>query len=52
MGEELDVPIKAFSPKDTANQYLKYGLNQVQGWKKSMEDFIIDYNDPDKENFI
>ena len=52
MGEELDVPIKAFSPKDTSNQYLKYGLNQVQGWKKSMEDYVIDFNDPDKEKFL
>ena len=34
MGEELDVPIKTYSPKDNENNYLKYGLNQVQGWKK------------------
>ena len=52
MGEELDVPIKTYSPKDNENNYLKYGLNQVQGWKKSMEDYAIDFTDPDKENFL
>ena len=52
MGEELDAPIKTYSPKDNENNYLKYGLNQVQGWKKSMEDYAIDFTDPDKENFL
>ena len=31
MGEELDVPIKNYEPKDNENTYLKYGLNKVQG---------------------
>ena len=52
MGEELDVPIKNYSPKNAENTYLKYGLNTVQGWKKSMEDYVIDFTDPDKENFL
>ena len=51
MGEELDVPIKEFSPKNSENTYIKYGSNQVQGWKKSMEDYIFDFTEPDKENF-
>ena len=52
MGEELDKPIKTYAPKDDHNNYLKYGLNQVQGWKKSMEDYAIDYTDSNKENFL
>ena len=52
MGEELDVPIKNYNPKDDQNNYLKYGLNQVQGWKKSMEDYAIDYTDSNKENYL
>ena len=52
MGEELDVPIKKYNPKDDKTSYLKYGLNSVQGWKKSMEDFIIDFTDEDKEKFL
>ncbi len=52
MGEELDVPIKNYSPKNAENTYLKYGINTVQGWKKSMEDYVIDYTDPNKENFL
>ena len=51
MGEELDTPIKQYSPKDDKNTYLRYGLNQVQGWKKSMEDFTVDFMEPDQENF-
>ena len=51
MGEELDTPIKQYSPKDDKNIYLRYGLNQVQGWKKSMEDFTVDFMEPDQENF-
>ena len=52
MGEELDVPIKEFSPKNSENTYIKYGSNQVQGWKKSMEDYIFDFTEPDKEKFL
>ena len=52
MGEELDVPIKTYTPKDDQNTYIKYGLNQVQGWKKSMEDYIIDFTEKEKEKFL
>ena len=52
MGEELDVPIKTYSPKDDQNTYIKYGLNQVQGWKKSMEDYVIDFTEKEKEKFL
>ena len=52
MGEELDVPNKTYSPKDNENNYLKYGLNQVQGWKKSMEDYVIDFTEKEKEKFL
>ena len=36
MGEELDTPKKEYSGKDNSNNYVKFGFNQVQGWKKSM----------------
>ena len=52
MGEELDVPIKSYTPKDDQNTYIKYGLNQVQGWKKSMEDYVIDYSEKEQEKFL
>ena len=52
MGEELDIPKKEYNPKDDENLYIKYGLNQVQGWKKTMEDFTLDFTDPNKENFL
>ena len=52
MGEELDVPIKKYNPKDEKTSFLKYGLNSVQGWKKSMEDFIVDFTGENKEKFL
>ena len=52
MGEELDKPEKTFAPKDDNNIYVKYGFNQVQGWKKSMEDFSIDFLDPVEKKFM
>ena len=52
MGEELDVPKKTYTPKDDQNTYIKYGLNQVQGWKKSMEDYVIDYSEKEQEKFL
>jgi serine/threonine protein phosphatase PrpC len=52
MGEELDVPIKEYSPKDDQNTYLKYGLNKVQGWKKAMEDYTIDFAETNPEKFV
>ena len=52
MGEELDKPEKTFAPKDDNNIYVKYGFNQVQGWKKSMEDFSIDFLEPVEKKFM
>ena len=52
MGEELEKPIKEYSPKDSQNNYIKYGLNQVQGWKKSMEDFTFDFAESDPEKLL
>ena len=52
MGEELDKPEKTYSPIDNNNIYLKFGYNQVQGWKKSMEDYEIDFLDPVENKFM
>ena len=52
MGEELDKPEKKYSPIDKENIYLKFGFNQVQGWKKSMEDYAIEFLDPNEKKFM
>ena len=52
MGEELDKPEKTYSPIDNNNIYLKFGYNQVQGWKKSMEDYEINFLDPVENKFM
>ena len=52
MGEELDIPKKEYSGKDNSNNYVKFGFNQVQGWKKSMEDYSIEFLEPDKDKFM
>jgi serine/threonine protein phosphatase PrpC len=52
MGEELDKPEKKYSPIDKENIYLKFGFNQVQGWKKSMEDFCIEFLDSNEKKFM
>ena len=52
MGEELDKPEKNYEPIDKENKYVKFGLNQVQGWKKTMEDFAIEFLDPDDKKFM
>ena len=52
MGEELDKPKKEYSGKDNSNNYIKFGFNQVQGWKKSMEDYSIEFLEPDKDKFM
>ena len=52
MGEELDKPEKTYSPIDKENIYLKFGFNQVQGWKKSMEDYSIEFLDPNEKKFM
>ena len=52
MGEELDKPEKTYTPKEGENKYLKFGLNQIQGWKKTMEDYAIDFLDTDEQKFM
>ena len=52
MGEELDKPEKTFSPIDKENIYLKFGFNQVQGWKKSMEDYSIEFLESNEKKFM
>ena len=52
MGEELDKPEKNYEPIDKENKYVKFGLNQVQGWKKTMEDFAMEFLDPDDNKFM
>ena len=52
MGEELDKPEKIYSPLDADNKYLKFGLNQVQGWKKTMEDYAIHFLDKEENKFM
>ena len=52
MGEELDKPIKEYNPKNNENMYLKYGLNQVQGWKKTMEDYTLDCLESSEEQLL
>ena len=52
MGEELDKPEKTFSPIDKENIYLKFGFNQVQGWKKAMEDYSIEFLESNEKKFM
>ena len=52
MGEELDKPEKTFSPIDKENIYLKFGFNQVQGWKKTMEDYSIEFLESNEKKFM
>ena len=52
MGEELDKPEKTYSPMDKENIYLKFGFNQVQGWNKSMEDYSIEFLEPNEKKFM
>jgi len=37
MGEELDKPILNKKPIDGKTKLFRYGINEVQGWKKTME---------------
>mgnify|MGYP002625387632 FL=1 len=52
MGEELNKPIKQYNPKDNQNIYLKYGLNSVQGWKSSMENYTLDFAESDPQKVL
>ena len=41
MGEELDKPIIKKNPLDGKSNAFRYGMNQIQGWKKSMDVYNI-----------
>ena len=45
MGAELDTPILNKKPIDGKNKLYRYGINEVQGYKKTMEVFNIKDND-------
>ena len=50
MGGELDKPFLNKKPDDGKNKNFRYGLNKVQGWKKTMEVYNLKENNigPDK----
>ena len=50
--ESRKKPEKIYSPLDADNKYLKFGLNQVQGWKKTMEDYAIHFLDKEENKFM
>jgi serine/threonine protein phosphatase PrpC len=52
MGEELDKPILEKNPIDGKTSIFKYGMNQIQGWKKSMEVYNIKQLDVGQRNNI
>ena len=41
MGNELDKPIVNKNPFDGRNELFRYGINEIQGWKKTMDIFNI-----------
>ena len=51
MGGELDKPFLNKKPDDGKNKIYRYGLNKVQGWKKTMEVFNLKENNigPEKK---
>ena len=51
MGEDLDVPVEKPELRDNINDLFKYGLYQVQGNKKTMEDYSIEQIKLDEEKF-
>ena len=46
MGEELAKPILNKKPIDGKTKLFRYGINEVQGWKKTMEVYNT------KDNFL
>ena len=44
MGGELDKPFLNKKPDDGKNKIFRYGLNKVQGWKKTMEVYNLKEN--------
>ena len=41
MGDELDKPNCERNPFNGSNELFRYGINEIQGWKKTMEVFNI-----------
>ena len=41
MGEKLDKPITTKNSFDDENEIIKYGISEMQAYKKSMEVFTI-----------
>ena len=41
MGEKLDKPILNKNPIDGKSKNFRYGMNKIQGWKKSMDVYDI-----------
>ena len=52
MGEELDKPFLNKKPDDGKNKIYRYGLNKVQGWKKTMEVYNLKENNIGPEKNI
>ena len=50
MGQELNKPNINKKPIDGKTKLFRYGMNEIQGWKKTMDVFTIKENDigPDK----
>ena len=44
MGQELNKPILDKKPIDGKTNLFRYGMNEIQGWKKAMEVFSIKMN--------
>ena len=52
MGQELNKPNLNKNPKDGEDKYLRYGMNEIQGWKKTMDVFSIKENSLGPNNNI
>ena len=52
MGEKLDKPILNKNPIDGKTDIFRYGMNEIQGWKKTMEVYNIKQIEIDKKNNI
>ena len=52
MGEKLDKPILNKNPIDGKTNIFRYGMNEIQGWKKTMEVHNIKEVEIDKKNNI
>ena len=52
MGEKLDKPILNKNPIDGKSKNFRYGMNKIQGWKKSMDVYDIKKIELDKQKNI